>query len=314
MHKLSRLAVKNAQATAASPVEFQFFPLRFEFVAETLIYFPPGKAGNMLRGALGAFSAPPNGFPDLHARIFEPVARRSGPSGLGDAPRPFVFRARHLDGCSFEPGESFYFDLHIFALEPEILAYFVHTIAAIVREGLGTQRGRADLYRVRRLAVNDLAEQVDSVNFGNFSFEPARLDLRPVNSAPTKIRVEFLSPTELKHDHRIAAKPEFPILFGRIRDRISTLRALYGPGPLPLEFRRIGELAKAVRMTICEIQRQEIERRSTRTGQVHSIGGFVGFAEYAGELTEFLPYLEAARWIGVGRHAVWGKGEIAVSV
>jgi hypothetical protein len=65
-------------------------------------------------------------------------------------------------------------------------------------------------------------------------------------------------------------------------------------------------------MTRCEVRRQESERLSTRTGQSHSIGGFVGTAEYQGDLTEFLPYLEAARWVGVGRQAVWGKGEIAV--
>jgi hypothetical protein len=57
-----------------------------------------------------------------------------------------------------------------------------------------------------------------------------------------------------------------------------------------------------------------IERRSSRTGQTHPIGGFQGTVEYTGPLDEFLPYLEAARWTGVGRQAVWGKGEIAVSI
>ena len=35
-----------------------------------------------------------------------------------------------------------------------------------------------------------------------------------------------------------------------------------------------------------------------------------GEVEYGGELGEFLPYLEAGQWIGVGRQTVWGKGEI----
>ncbi|MCU1257176.1 MAG: hypothetical protein JWO80_61, partial [Bryobacterales bacterium] len=43
-----------------------------------------------------------------------------------------------------------------------------------------------------------------------------------------------------------------------------------------------------------------------------SIGGFLGTAEYEGELAEFLPYLQAAKWTGVGRQSVWGKGEISV--
>jgi hypothetical protein len=34
--------------------------------------------------------------------------------------------------------------------------------------------------------------------------------------------------------------------------------------------------------------------------------------EYAGELGEFLPWLRAARWTGVGRQTVWGKGDLRV--
>ena len=122
------------------------------------------------------------------------------------------------------------------------------------------------------------------------------------------LRVHFLTPTELKG----VEEPEFGPLLARIRDRISTLRALYGPGPLDLDFQAFGERVNRVRMTRCELQRVEEERLSKRTGQKHAIGGFTGFAEYEGDLNEFVPYLEAARWTGVGRQTVWGKGEIGV--
>ena len=55
------------------------------------------------------------------------------------------------------------------------------------------------------------------------------------------------------------------------------------------------------------------DRLSSRTGQSHSIGGFVGIAEHEGELAEFIPYLEAGRWTGVGRQSVWGKGEFSIT-
>jgi hypothetical protein len=63
-------------------------------------------------------------------------------------------------------------------------------------------------------------------------------------------------------------------------------------------------------MTRCELRDEHASRRSSRTGQVHPLGGFTGEAEYRGELAEFLPYLRAARWTGVGRQTVWGKGEL----
>ena len=124
------------------------------------------------------------------------------------------------------------------------------------------------------------------------------------------LRIRFVTPTELKG----AGEPEFSVLMARVRDRISTLRALYGPGPLKLDFRAFGERARRVRLVRRELQVVEEQRLSTRTGQRHSIGGFIGIAEYEGPVAEFMPYLEAARWTGVGRQTVWGKGEIAAEI
>jgi hypothetical protein len=122
-----------------------------------------------------------------------------------------------------------------------------------------------------------------------------------------RLRVRFLTPTELKG----AARPEFGVFMARIRDRVSTLRELYGDVPLAIDFKAFSERASFVSMTRCELARVAAERISRGTGQRHSLGGFTGFAEYEGELAEFAPYLEIARWTGVGRQTVWGKGEIA---
>jgi hypothetical protein len=122
-----------------------------------------------------------------------------------------------------------------------------------------------------------------------------------------RLRVRFLTPTELKG----AERPEFGVLMARIRDRVSTLRELYGKGPLAIDFKAFGERAGRVSTTCCELAPVAAERISRGTGQRHSLGGFTGFAEYEGDLVEFLPYLEIARWTGVGRQTVWGKGEIA---
>jgi hypothetical protein len=126
--------------------------------------------------------------------------------------------------------------------------------------------------------------------------------------AASRVRVSFVTPTELKG----AERPEFPVLFARLRDRISTLRDRYQGGPLEIDFRGMAERAASVKMTRCEIEQVNAERVSRNTGQRHSLGGFVGFAEYEGELGEFLPYLEIGRYTGVGRQTVWGKGEIHV--
>ena len=303
-------------------LDFCFYPLRFELVAQDSLLFPPGKAANILRGALGFIFRKLVCVPHCdrattcdirescpYARVFEPVASGDGPSGLVDWPRPFVFRVRHLDGRMVQAGDSFWFDLHVFSLDPNVLSYFVLTFASLAREGLGPRRGKADL---RRVLSREQVFYDGCAHPSSHTIVPLSLDLAPSTRSTARIRVYFLTPTELKHDHKVAPRPEFPILFGRIRDRVATLSRLYGAGPLEIDYQGTNERAARVRMTKCQVRRLETERRSTKTAQTHSIGGFVGMAEYQGLLAEFVPFLQVGSWIGVGRQCVWGKGEIRV--
>lgn len=193
-----------------------------------------------------------------------------GPSGLADPPRPFVFRLRG----PLDAG------LNVFVTREPAVELFTRVMAE-----LGT---------------------IESVEGAGVLRLPLAASCGPVS----RIRVRFMTPTELKGSEQ----PEFGVLMARIRDRVSTLRALYGAGPLEIDFKAFGERAGRVTMSRCELAEVAGERVSRSTGQRHSIGGFIGVTEYEGDLAEFLPYLEIARWTGVGRQTVWGKGEIAYEV
>jgi hypothetical protein len=306
---------------------FGLYPLRFSFIARDSLYFAPGKSSNILRGAFGTIfrriACVPQctGVRDCewragcpYAQMFEPGGLGSGPSGLADSPRPFVFRATHLDGVTVAAGSCFHFDLNLFDLKENAIAYFVLAFAQLAREGLGPRRGRVELTAVSQLNANGdpAAALYENGSLLLTRSAPLELCLNPACEPVSRLRLRFLTPTELKSGQEIAARPEFRIVAGRVRDRISTLRELYGPGPLAIDFRAFGERAALVRMTRCEIWHVEFVRRSSRTGQTHPIGGFTGEAEYEGDLTEFVPYLRAAQWTGVGRQTVWGKGQIRI--
>ncbi len=285
---------------------FEFHSFRFTFSAIDPIAFPPGQPGNILRGAFGhAFRGIacephcpgagkcPQRESCAYARIFEAASSgRSGPSGLGDRPRPFAFRAAYLDGQTLQPQQRFWFGLNLFEARDPPLEILAQVFARLAKDGLGPLRGRADVVSVEQRKVS--------------------LSLVAAPAESRTLEVEFVTPTELKSADGLVARPEFEILFARVRDRVSTLRELYGPGPLEIDFRAMGERAAAVRMTRCELRQVNRARRSSRTGQRHGIGGFVGMVEYQGQLGEFLPYLKAAQWTGVGRHCGWGNGELRV--
>ncbi len=320
--------MSGAEIGRARP-SFAFYAFRFRFRAEESLWFPPGKAGNIVRGAFGTIFRKLACVPECsdvrtcpvretcpYARIFEPIASGRTPSGLADPPRPFVFRAAHLDGRELASGEPFHFDVHIFELRVPTLAYFALAFAQLAREGLGPGRRRAELVGVDQLAA-DRSAPVEVFDGSSFTLgealPPIELDLGPRPAPVRRVRVRFVTPTELKEGGEPATQPEFRILFARIRDRLSTLRALYGPGPLEIDFRGMGERAGGVRLVRSALHWAQTTRRSGRTGQCHPLGGFTGEAIYEGELAEFLPYLEAAQWTGVGRQTVWGKGELEVT-
>jgi hypothetical protein len=291
---------------AVQAAALALFPLRFAFLAQDGIRFPPGRAANILRGALGTvLSASP-----AYSRIFAPRAPAgSAPSGLLDPPRPFVFRVTHLDGAALAPGAPFYVDLNYFDLRhPESISELTAAFAGLGSEGFGPGRGRASLVRVEQRDAGGQSRPLGDPPL------PLVLSLEPPDRPVSRVTVAFRTPTELKSGDHLAPRPEFSILAARIRDRLSALGEWYGAGPLSIDFRGFGERARSVALTRCELSATRTRRRSSRTGQIHPLGGFTGEADYEGDLTGFLPYLGAAAWTGVGRQTVWGKGEIAVTV
>jgi hypothetical protein len=272
-------------------MNLSFYALRFHFAAKDRICFG-SHAGNTIRGAFGSLLRHGASL-SLYRSIFEP-AGGTGPSGFANSPRPFVVRGAHLDNVSIESGCAFYFDVHLFDCAPATRNTFAEAFNRLANEGIGDGRGRAELRSIDGLDA------------------PISMDLT-ARRAISKLAIDFQTPTELKYGSVTAAEPLFPILFSRARDRVSTLRALYGEGPLEIDFREMAERSQAIRMTHCDIEWADRTRTSSRTGQSHSIGGFVGNAVYEGDLTEFFPYVQAAEYTGIGRHTVWGNGAIHVT-
>jgi hypothetical protein len=224
-----------------------------------------------------------------------------------------VFRTHHLDGTAVEPGQTFCIDLHLFEAREPSLPHFVDSLRLMASEGLGPRRGRAALETVELLDAE--GEPRDVVYAEPAGWSPARpspleLSLAPDSVPVSRVLVRFLTATELKGGGAVVERPEFSVLMARVRDRLSALGALYGPGPLQLDFRQFGERTGRVRLARAEIRRVRITRRSSRTGRIHPIGGFLGEAEYEGDVAEFMPYLRAAQWTGVGRQTVWGNGVV----
>jgi hypothetical protein len=260
-------------------LDFHVRVCRFVLAPRAHLRFGRGGAANDFRGALG-FRLP--------EAFFRPRSEQ-GPSGLRDLPRPFVLRTRPLEGRSIAPGENFELRLHLFDPRASDLT------AAAVREACVRGIGPARI----------------PLSLVEFALEDFTFDLKCREAAPDGLLVRFLTPVELKGWIGVPPLP-FDVLAARLRDRISALRAAYGPGPADFDFRGLAERARAVECVSCRLEQVAAERTSRRTGRRHPLGGAVGECVYRGDLREFVPLLEAGVYTGVGRQTVWGKGEFEI--
>lgn len=256
---------------------FEVLACRLSFAPSEPVRFP-ATAANTFRGALGYV---------LNESVFRP-RQTTGPSGLADPPRPFVLQADSLDGQTLDGGFELGLNLFDASLEPEFKSAFEKVAAS----GITAQRVKLRLegWTARRVVIG---------------FDDA--------AAASRVRVRFDTPVELKGWDGVGLPP-FGILVRRLRDRVSALRELYGPGPLEIDFRGFGERADGVSALGGRMHAVKGKRRSARTGMLHPLGGVTGWTEYVGKLGEFVPYLRAGAYAGVGRQTVWGRGKLGVEL
>lgn len=267
---------------------FDFYSVTFQFQAQDHFAFPPFLTGNILRGALGSFllSANPVAYGALFGSAGSDASLRTA------LPRPFVLRCRNLDGRSYSPGEVFSLHLNLFLSDLQLLEPLTAAVTAMGHKGFGPTRSRAAL-------LSPPQEQHYSLPMDD-AVEPARM-----------VRIHFHTPTELKTDGEVTEPCHFPVLMEHILRRLERLSVLYGSGTLMLDPKTLRKHADAITLTSANLRRIEVSRRGSRLGQTHPIGGFVGSAEYSGDLTSFIRLLEAASFTGIGRHTVWGNGQIS---
>lgn len=292
--------------------------LRFQLHTSQPLAVPPDKYPNVVRGALGlslrAMSCPPDCLDPArcpanrgcsYAQLFEAENNQHhSPSGIATAPRPFVLRVQPAP-------HGLTLGIHLFGPPAELVPVFTEAVLRLATAGLGPSRIPA---RIAEAASLDHSNSPSPLQLqAGVIPPPVTLPLAPTPAAPARIRVHFLTPTELKHDGILARRPDFPILFNRVRDRVLFLATHYhhaadtDHGPLA---RALAEQALQIQTLSHQIHTVQSERQSTRTGQRHSLGGFIGHADYAGDFTVLWPWLLAAQWTGVGRQTVWGKGQI----
>lgn len=313
----------------------RFFRYRVDFSFEEPLLVMSGQRAVLWRGALGAVFRslvchdmtlacdacslePACPYPRVFAvRIpaGEPAIAR-----LRDPPRPFVLRDPQPEAASLPAGAPLSLGLVLVGRAVVELPYFVASIRRLGDEGIGRERSRFDVDAVRVVDAEGVPHGKVFEASSNL-VRPLRRELsarelaRPGDAAASRVRVRFVTPTDLRGGASSAEVPPFGRLIRRARDRVSALATFFCEPLVGIDAREVGELADSVEVEASELRSNVVSRRSARTGQRHDVGGVTGFVIYRGAaLGALMPWVRLAEALGVGKHATFGNGCIALDV
>ncbi len=233
-----------------------------------------------------------------------------------DVPRPFILDPPPGERTAYRPGEEATFGLTLAGRGSRHIAYFVAAFQSLADEGIGPRRARFRLEAVEALGPGDVTATVFR---DKPEVTPAVLPIRasdlvePGDASLDSLELRFKTPTDLRDGGRPVTRPLFGPLVRRLRDRASALSAFYADAPLAIDFKSLGNEAEGVRLVDDRTRRVAVERPSSRTGQRHDIGGFVGAARYEGAaIGPLMPLVRLGEVIHAGKHAAFGNGSYEV--
>lgn len=313
--------------------------LRFHLVPEGELRLPALNKGNSLRGGFGtAFRrlvcvdrnwdcAPCSLRYDCpYTKVFNPFIPPDAQQFTGNRniPRPFVFKPPLSTQTRYTDDDTVVFDLVVVGQAIDYLPYFIVAFRELGATGFGLNRGRVQLGRVESITADGKPSPVYEANSNLVQPAPAML-MEAVAPLPSdaaterqEITIEFLTPTTLKtgstldRQGDLVRQPAFHHVLKRLRDRVNALATFYGDGPLPLDFKAVGEAAESVETVSDATRWVERTRFSQRRDVPHDLSGFAGPIVVRGDMAPFLPLLRIGEYVHVGKNAVFGNGWFTV--
>lgn len=311
------------------------YQIRFEAEATTMLHMGP-QAGAQIRAtlwhALNRFACTDvTGRDDLrHAQncpmcfLLELQAR--SPRGE-NPPRPFAIRpplgVRAEDDRIYGLGERFEIGMTLFGDVVTLFPYIVQGMRIAGEQGVGYGRGRFILVDI--VNVHPLSGEAASLMNGRviklpqIAIRASDVEAFAANLPDDRLRLRFLTPTQIKDAGRILTRPAFAPLISRILERCQSIAYHYSETDTSEDtwkprFTRLKLLAEAVKVQQNNTRHVMVRSGSRRTNQIHDIGGIVGDVLFIGDMKPFKTWLVWGMSLQVGKNTIKGAGwyEIAV--
>lgn len=212
------------------------------------------------------------------------------------------------------PGQMVSIDLGLVGRANDGLIYVVHALARAAAGGVGPGRGRYELQTVERIdALDDDAGEPVYASGRFLRADGPRMPPLILNGY-RKLLVELATPLRLKRDGHLVTPESFgpAALADAAVRRISALAAFHSGTAIDADFRDLKLRALSLSMEEAELRWEDWKRRSSRQDQTMAMGGLLGrfILNVPEEAAALLDWLDLGQWVGVGKGASMGLGQI----
>lgn len=240
-----------------------------------------------------------------------------------DVPRPYIITPPLGGAKRYAPGDSLLFGLTLFGAIVNLLPYIMLSLKALEAAGLGRRveqnGGKRGSFTIERVeAYHPFTGQRQKLyEAGKTLVEATTLAVtgkdvqeRGATLSKERITLNFLTPARLTDHEHLVYHAAFRPLVHRLMERLDALQEAYGEGHSQFSSDRqhYVHLAEHVACVDDATRWEDLSSYSHRTKRFTPIGGLMGHATFAGDLTPFLELLVWGELIRVGKNCVKGDG------
>ena len=296
----------------------------FEFKALKAASFG-GYHGSMIRGALGntmrkvlcdrpeesvCETCPSNQICN-YVKLFYGVGKRDAAECFDvlKLPNPYIINPVSLGKSEFKTGDRLCFQLVFWGEENMSLAhYYLYAVKEMEVLGFG-----ADRYAFRLTSVKDIVNgnEASMSDLMNPLHDHRHFMKIPEIKATNHLKIELLTPLRIQVNGQFTSQITFDLLIKNILRRTAMMERYYAIDQQNVPHKELIEKAGSIKSIAVDTRWVKVERHSTYKHQNMSIGGVIGSLVFEGDFEIFIPFLELAKLLHIGKACTTGGGWIS---
>lgn len=141
---------------------------------------------------------------------------------------------------------------------------------------------------------------------------PENISVHALQEPASWCSVHLVTPLRIRRGGTLVQNIDFPTIIRSITRRIQLLTERYGGSMNTEAATKVCELAGEISPESAGLFLHEMHRYSSRKKESLDWSGMLGSLTFSGELAPFVPWLNAARILHIGRNSTFGCGQLDV--